>query len=538
MYPEPYNSVEAVKKICVNFEHIRRVDLDRVLRLLRVEKNVAIVDQCSLYMISFIAEILTKDNYANNREVYDACKNLLDFLAEKSNSEITGYQLTNLLQSADRDETFIITLQALGPTMCKHHHQSFESWRSRSFSIIRRYLEEVDVPNQDPKKIIDLYKAIVKFYETTIDGTKNPELLKGMIPHLIQLLGNPLCFTQDASSKSLDIEFGKVMQKTVANIFRTMDDPLGFLQHPPYMRFHPDELAIAHLFYWVYCEGVCLQAVPKVYSPKFVFELSVALMCALLESEHDGLVEKAIKLASRLLIPLKEEKWSHLLLELESTGQFISLLATTIVYNNTREIRQMALTCLTTFILQFDTTGVYLILKHSLAVQSHSGLKGYLITLYKDLIHREWGDDISEYLKGVHLKRFLSACCRLKGDEDSNLSEDSEQIISALNLIRYLLLKDQNNVTQVANWLALLEDSYLKPLKKSITLSRNRLEQDIRTPIDDQTMPKGELNLMVAGEKVEPSSEEERLASLKSSLAGLDVIESVLSRVVELLEEK
>lgn len=530
----PSKSLETVKEVCNNFHRVGRKDIDCVFQLLNDEDNNEVFDKCSLLLMPLLVEYLTEENYAAHAEMSEGCVELLNLIAQHSDAEITGDHLTNMLESADCNKTFVILLQALLITLCRHP-ECLEGCWSRSLFAIRGYLEEGDVPNQSPKAIIELYENVADFYETAINAIEHPAMFKEVMPFLIQLLGIPVCFKQDASSKSLKFEFGMVMSKLVANIFRTLDDPLEFVHHPPdCLKFDPDELAIAHLFYWVFYEGVCLQAVPKVYSPNFVFQLSVDLLCKLLQSEHDGLVEKALKLASHLLIRLNEEKRSYLLLEQEANAQFLTLLATAVVYNNCTEIRQMALKCLTTFILQFDAKGVYLIVKHLLDVQSHSGLKGYLITLYKDQFHREW-DDLSEYFKGVHLKRFLRCCCRLKKEEDSELSEDSEQIVAALNFIRYLLLKDRNNVTQVADWLPLLERGFLVPLRKSLQLSKNRLEHDIKNTVEDITVPE-EMTVIVAGKDLEQSSKEERIASLKSSLMGLDVIESVFMRVMELLE--
>lgn len=532
---------------------------DYATRLFKQDKYLEEVKNNSWDLIPVITEHLTEAVRCTNPELFKCCKHLLTLISESSNSEEALLQFVSEIEEAKENAKFIALLEPLYKVICRIPSKKINSlaW---SFNAIQTYLVQCNLPDYEnlegkERLLVDnsevvsnitrLYMEVIIFYSKFISAFQNDadkDVWYVLRKFLIQLLGTPLCYLNMELVGNIKTDGRVIAEDIVEKVFKTMADPF-VLTEMRHEREHdelvkPDTLSTANLFYLIYYERVCLQIVPKIYSSSYIFESSLFLLCSMLKTNNNILSEKALKLAQSVFASAKGNNLSYMLLDCDDHSEFCITLSNVIVYNQSEPIRKMALQILNNYIKAFEIKGVYLIISNLINELTHSGLKGYLITFYKDVLGKEFQhneEDMSEYFKGSKLFSMLRKFCHLNEKEETNLMENSDQIVSSLNLLRYLALRDKNNTTQFWDFSKTLWDIYLEPLRKGIELSRAHYELEIENINKAQTT---EVSVTVHGKGVARMEKEEKLNVLNSTLTAFDVMHSLLSRVIELLESK
>ncbi|KAL1517724.1 hypothetical protein ABEB36_001455 [Hypothenemus hampei] len=513
------------------------------------------VKNCSWDLIPIVTGYLNEETRKNNVELFKCCQYLLHFIAENSNSEEALLQFISEIEESKDDTKFVALLQPLYQIISCLPQKKVNSF-AWSFNAIQTYLTQCKVPDYEGLKdkerllldhsddvihISHLYREVLLFYDKIVDLIpleSNGELKKVLSKFLIQLLGVPHCYLNINVYDNIKTEGLELAENIVNKIFTTLRDPLvlsEMLLDNNYEDFtKPSTLSIANLFYLIFCEHLHLHSVPQVYSNRYLFYSSTHLLCALLSHKNNILIEKALKLSETFLERLQNDNVPYFLLECEEQSQFCKLLCNVIMYNSVESIRKTGLGVLEMYLAIFETKGHYLITWNLLNILNHSGLKGYLITVFKNKLNQAMENgQISEYT-GPNLFKILTVFCRLNDKEETDLMENSDQIISALNFLRYLALKDKNNTTKFWDFSTKLHSIFLEPLRKGLELSKAHYELEIKNV--DQQKPNTQVSVTVQGQYLEQMDKTEKLRVLQQSLTAFDVMSSLLSRVTELLE--
>lgn len=126
---------------------------------------------------------------------------------------------------------------------------------------------------------------------------------------------------------------------------------------------------------------------------------------------------------------------------------------------------------------------------------------------------------------------------------ETDLLQNSDRIMASLNLLRYLVIKDNEHINQTGVWTELnkIKQNFLKPLHTGLNMSRAHYEAEIKSKKENRQASqncKTVCSLTVGGEKMPNMTTEMQLQVLHSALFTFDLIESVLARVEELIELK
>ncbi|KAJ8936126.1 hypothetical protein NQ318_022208 [Aromia moschata] len=501
------------------------------MKLFADTNNSSAVKNSSWDLIPIITEYLTTKNSNKNVNLFKCCEQLLNIIANNSNPEEVLLQLIEEIEETTDHTKFVVLLNPLRGVLHRIPKNRINSlaW---SLNALQTFLNKWDVPEdtslvgkekllldntENVQKITELHINILLFYDFLIEeleasGENVQEQSAVVCKFLIQLLGKPLVCLDMEVFDGIKSRARRIAENIVAKVIKIVKDPVPLLE----MRFEsenndmsltrPNALGISVLFYLVYAEEVCIEVTPKVYNPVYFFHHSLHLVTVLLEMENQMCLEKALRLASTLLLYVKFVEVPYLLLDSEDHCHFSRALSKVIVYNDAESIRKLALCVYQNYLTSFETRGFYLLVSNLISELNHTGLIGFTITKYKDRIAEEFSknaQNVSPYLKGSRLIKVLRKFCYLHKEEESDLIELSDQIMATLNLLRYLALRDKNNVTDIWDYFKILEETYFKCLRKGIELSRAHYELKVREVEEEQSLgdnkSESEVSVTVAG---------------------------------------
>ena len=204
------------------------------------------------------------------------------------------------------------------------------------------------------------------------------------------------------------------------------------------------------------------------------------------------------------------------------------------------KLRQKAVTFLRQFLDKFDWPDRYYLLLHLLIKISHPGMMGYLIGYFKDKIADSLLSENSKscqyFLEKKHLEKIYALCFNLPHGSDTDLLSEYDQILSALNLIRFLLIRDSSNKTGFHEFANSLQLNYFVPLRSALNLSRMHFYDELNRQKDSHKTT-DEPALTINGISLPSLSARDRKQALESAINSFDVLQSVCIRVQELMEQ-
>ncbi|XP_018579610.1 glomulin isoform X1 [Anoplophora glabripennis] len=546
-------------------ESLKQGNTEYALEAFRDNKYSAEIQNNSWDLVPVICEFLTASHKEQNSDVFKCCEQLINVVADNSNPEEALLQFIEEIEESTDDTKFLMLLTPIQKIIFRIPKKRLNSlaW---CLNAIQTYINKCEVPedvnlvgkekllldnNEDTQRIVKLYSELLVFYDGFLNELETEsadvhERSKIICKFLVQLLGKPLVYLDMEIFDGVKSKARLIAENLVVKIFKVVSNPLVLIE----MRFDlentalikPNTLGIAVLFYLVYSQEILIEIVPKVYCPIYFFQNCLHLVTSLLEINQQMCTEKGLALALALMQRIKFIKLSYLLLDSEDHYNFCMALTKIIIYNQVDIIRKSALNIYQIYINSFEIRGFYLLIYNLISTLDHSGLIGFTITQYKDRLAQEFSKNernMSEYFKGSKLLKLLRRCCYLHKNEESDLIELSDQIMATLNLLRYLALRDKNNTTQIWNYFDFLDGIYFKPLRKGIDLSRAHYELKIKE-LQEESALRGvsETSVTVGGQRLLEMPKNEKLKVLYSSLTAFDIMDSILSRLIECIEAR
>ncbi|TMS09946.1 Glomulin [Larimichthys crocea] len=179
-----------------------------------------------------------------------------------------------------------------------------------------------------------------------------------------------------------------------------------------------------------------------------------------------------------------------------------------------------------------------------LKTSNHSGVEGYVIkNIKKQIDFALQPDNSNTWFEGVHLLPLLRKVLSLPDGPETDLLQYLDRIMESLNLLRYLVIRDKVTENQTGVWTELykIEDTFLKPLRVGVNMSRAHYERELHNTMETKKSKAKEesmLSVTVGDEKLPNMTSESQIQALHSALHTFDMIESVLVRIEELTEVK
>ncbi|XP_069691842.1 glomulin-like isoform X1 [Periplaneta americana] len=571
------------------------------LSIIRNNMYVQCLKDKSWDIIPAVSKYLTQETVESAPEVYECCQTLLIEIAEVANPEEALLEILEEAENVENDVKFLALLKPLQNILLKlpkRRGQSLE-WclntilaHIGSLPLPKNYKlegEERKLLDSDPCaiRITEIYKGVMPFCKPFVESVS---LRKGeigvhkadrqrniLVSFILQLLNKPLAFLDlvyDNKSKSgirvvceellsyltlivgdimMFLEFAEMREIEVRARKKNTKLPVLDDETEEFsdMYFREDKtpiLSIAVLNYLILAEKIQLDSAPCVYSPLYIFQTSLYLIVILMRHSHELLVYKGLCLAQAVIASVPVGSVPYYVLESPVHSEFVELLSKVMIYCEVEELRKSSVYLLHDYLFIFDTKGQYLLMSNLLPVVNHAGIIGYLVMQLKDMIINTLNSQSpSKYFTGKTLFDLIYKYCSLQHGAETDLVENVDQIVSSLNLIRFLALRDSDNNTGLWDYIGVLEKSLLVPLREGITLSRAHYqlklkdieeEKKVAAGIGKETVNKSNVTITIGGQQLPNLPHENKVSVIASALNAFDLMESLLIRVNECIESK
>ncbi|CAO2639034.1 Glmn [Lemmus lemmus] len=301
--------------------------------------------------------------------------------------------------------------------------------------------------------------------------------------------------------------------------------------------------SVASLTYLVFVQGIGIDQLPMVLSPLHLLQLNMEHIELLLQRTEQSVFSKGLELLENSLLRLEDNSLLHRYLEIKSFLAVPQGLVKVMTLCPIETLRRKGLALLQLYIDKLDSQGKHTLFRCLLNTSNHSGVEGFVIQNIKNQIDASFKKTSNKWFAGPQLISLLDLVLFLPEGAETDLLQNSDRIMASLNLLRYLVIKDNENDNQTGLWTELgkIENNFLKPLHIGLNMSKAHYEAEIKNSQQNSQAAsacKGVCSVTVGGEEIPAMPPEMQLKVLHSALFTFDLIESVLARVEELIEIK
>lgn len=279
---------------------------------------------------------------------------------------------------------------------------------------------------------------------------------------------------------------------------------------------------------------------PRVYSDLFLLKSFIPIVNFMLsQPTNERALEKGLNALEFFLKKIEPFSLEGDLLELMSVVQTFQLLFRVTTYSSKESLRKHSVDTLKAFFEKFDRKGRYTVLTYFLHDNSNDQtlnnyVSSYLVYLFKEEVGTTL-DQNEDFYKSANFQRVFNLIVKMKHGNKTDLMQESSKINAILNMLRYILIRDEKNETGVFKYLANVP--YLDDLKGAVQFSKESYEQQKKNLTG---MQKNDTSMQFeattsAGEKINEPSTEDKIGTCVNALQSLDLIELLRCRVVELL---
>lgn len=564
---------------------------DAVLQVLKDPKHDTFVLENVWNMINLICQTVKLESLLKSDDDVCSCKKILMMLVNKGNPKEVLLAVLEQADSFKDHKFFCLLLEPLQSILIKNPGKRGKSLQW-VLSTLNAHIETLDLPKDldlqgEEKLLLDLDPAVqdtayvlscyLSFIESLVDevsfhNLKNKEIYyvqrinqqqEILQRYILKIFYHPLLYHDlhiisgnrpKSTLQSLCEKYIKCLSKICKNVYSL------FKYGPSNKKINSDEfhdldskeeeindededyvpeLALSNLTYLIFAEHMTLDFQPLVYSHLFIFMKNLKYVLPLLRSANNLILYKGLTSADVLLNKLSDSELNYDCIELDAFTEFPKLLLTVAITSQFEAHRKNAINIFRSYVSKCNSKGKYHLIMQVLSTVNHSGAEGLVINLYKNYLHKAInGDESYSYFLGKNFNLFLKKVFTLKEGVETDLLENSDRIVTSLNLLRYLLLRDskEKNVTGVWKCIHHLSKSFISPLTTALDLSRAHYKQSLK----DATVKgkeKGLVNTVVTvNEEVLPNVPVCMEKDLyNKALTAFDMIESLLCRAKELM---
>jgi len=311
-------------------------------------------------------------------------------------------------------------------------------------------------------------------------------------------------------------------------------------------------VGLAVLLYLVHAENICTDSIPQVYEHHYLLEFNLNLVEILLAGHEAFVIHKGIILGSSLFTNVGMKNLDGSIFEHQKMLSILEAVVAAMTSARVKEVSQSAIQLLRTILKSFNDTGRSRLLEFLFVSCSNENVQGHAISLLKDEINEALcsRETCSSFLAGNSLKYLLLKVFEpVAGGYRSNLLTSlSDRVMAALNLLRYLVIRDscKENLTGVWDLLSSIEETFLKPLRTGIVLCRTDVNAEIQkfehrehtSTVKQQAPDDGHkvVEFSIGDQCMPDLTTEQQKEAMYSALISLDMMESVLCRIEQLID--
>ena len=336
-------------------------------------------------------------------------------------------------------------------------------------------------------------------------------------------------------------------KRTIYHRKRNVDDDIGEYYIDKKNDFELPPLACGCFSYLLLVEGIEFDSFPSVYHSVYLLRINLPLIIQLLIQSTKHAVKKGILLLMCLVERVNDHELSRELLSETKFLQVAERLIDVMIYNSSRELRKHALSVLPRYFAIFIVDARYKLLLALLAATDHSGVASLLIHEAKEDVIR-FIDCVMKFdephVSITDIQRLFDFVFSLKAGKSTDLLQELDRVMAALNLLRFVLLKDKRrtNVTGVWSHIEKIEQSFLTPMRELLAMTKTDWQHEIEKSKhhpkkQEERENQPQINIRLCGGKELPYiSRKQQTHVAHSALVSLDMLESVLARVCDIID--
>lgn len=542
---------------------------------------IDIVGVTSQYLTRSIAEI--------DPQLFSYCKLMLKFIASTQNPSEAALEFLQYMEYVpDNDVRFFTLLEPLG--VCIGRTLDKTDVIEWSVNTIKYYIENLPIPSEVDQdevscRIITVLEKIISVLEPLVDqvtemNSKVEEtclfgdyllnllivlcgepfcyldkdvvetaryqiLLIKIMTFAVRLTEDVLCFVDVVSNHCRGISLDKPQDKSTEELTKLTEDYLRFMLFQ--LSDNMSQLAYANFYFHIITEEVFWKKVPQVYSPRYLFETCSYLFKVLLNGRQNILISNGLVFMEDIVKRICPCSVPSDVLRLKIHEELFLLLVQVMVYRDVCADRKKAVCVFQKYIETFDMEARYSLISHLYDISEHSGVLSLITGAFKaSVIECLDSTPRNTCFLGKNLELMLTKICHLPRGRFSDPVEISDEVIAALNLLRFLLIRDKHGETGIWSMKDSIQSEYLKPLRQGIEQCRMHwrikakdLERQRESHSDKNDMQKVdmEVTLTVGNQQLPPMSIAEKIAFSCRVMNVLDIMESILIRVNECMGE-
>ncbi|XP_067651422.1 glomulin-like isoform X1 [Haliotis asinina] len=306
------------------------------------------------------------------------------------------------------------------------------------------------------------------------------------------------------------------------------------------------KLAQACLSYLMYVEHLGLDRLPSIYSHGYLLEFNLPFISLCLKRQEFLIIYKGLLLLNSFLDVLQLGSLSADILDNNAYMNMISDMLAVMIHCPAKKLRQMCVQLLPVFIKCFITEGRYKLLHMIIASCEHSGVQGFVTQILKEQIRDNLLCEVPErFFIGNYLDKILKLLMKLPDGPATDLLENSDRIISVLNLLRFLIIRDKpnQNITGIWTYFPKYEIEFLDAIRKGLDMSTAHYKLELtnlqEAKGDQWPLPEDlDFSVCVGGQSLSSMPKAQRMNVLQSALVTFDMTESLLVRLLELFDQQ
>lgn len=522
---------------------------------------------------SAIVPNLTSSVLEHKKAVYDCSSNVLTFIVENCEPKITILEFQKHVKHASDHVNFCIILDALHTCIMKIKNKGrVIDWCLDSFKI---YIENLPLPDEvddDPEaasdRIIRTYTAIIVFLkplvQEAIDSKQNESVLGDyLLSFFIFLCGKPFCCLNKYIGK--ETVYKELADNIITQALCLTGDILYFLdivsqrarqsigikaQRKTYTHssilndwtHNISNMAYANFYFYIITKENYWINVPQIYNSYYILETCAYFFKILLSEDYsifNGLIFMESVINRISLHSINSE-----VLGLDIYTALFEPIIKVMIYSDNDKQRKKGVRVFQKYIEIFNMEARYTIILYLYDIVEHSGLLSFITGMFKSFIIQclDSNPRNPQFL-GRNMEVLLKKVCNLPHGSSSDVVEISDEIITALNLLRFLFIRDKNNEMGIWNMVDMLKNDYLNPLREGIDLCKAHWRVKLKDLEKEKNLTKEdyselmkanmEVTLTVGGEQLPVMPRSQKISICYQVLNGLDVMESILIRVNE-----
>nr|XP_026486799.1 glomulin-like isoform X1 [Vanessa tameamea] len=530
-------------------------------------------------LITAVIGKIEDDTLILKPSLYGTCETLLSNIVKQCSPEEALFEFIEQIQVAKNNAQFAIVLDPVQQLLIK---LSTKRFRSLEFTLdsMSTYISSIPLPEHqlegkerllmdsdvNIRRIIKIYSLLPPFYNPLIKeitlANANNTTKDILAAFLISLLGKPLIYVDldpDCNANSEARICTSSIIQDICILVKNVNKLLDYVEFHHKQSLKPKSrniltdneeklspyddkekinmTTLSGLFYGIYSGHfeVPEYAVPAVYSISYVVHINLFCVLHLLSFAEYGPVAKGMGLCTKILNQYPTNT-SHSVLKNSIHYSLIQSLVNIAIYSSYDTLRKEAVKLISNHINKFEYKGRCMLIKYILNNANHSGMIGYAITLYKNSIEDAFKEsELPDCFTGPQLLGTIKNMCYLPHGAESDLVELADQIITALNFLRYLALKDNLNRTGIRECFTIIEDDYLKKLRTALNMSRAHYEVKLMDINNSKGLPEEQVDISinVGGNMLDKIPTESKKQIIHSALNAFHLIEGLVARLSE-----